>query len=49
MKYQAAEEAGTVLTEVPANHSPFFAPELEPTFEIATKAQLVGTLAYLGG
>ncbi|HJE77394.1 MAG TPA: amidohydrolase [Brevibacterium epidermidis] len=47
-KYQAAEEAGTVLTDVPANHSPFFAPELEPTLEIATKAQVVGALAYLG-
>ena len=48
-KYQAAEEAGTVLTDVPANHSPFFAPELDPTLEIATKAQVVGALAYLGG
>ncbi|TNM56770.1 amidohydrolase [Brevibacterium sediminis] len=48
-KYQAAEEAGTVLTDVPANHSPFFAPELEPTLEIATKAQVVGALSYLGG
>ncbi|HHX48126.1 MAG TPA: amidohydrolase, partial [Brevibacterium sp.] len=47
-KYQAAGEAGTVLTDVPANHSPFFAPELEPTLEIATKAQVVGALAYLG-
>ena len=47
-KYQAAEEAGTVLTDVPANHSPFFAPELEPTLEIATKEQVVGALAYLG-
>ncbi|MCU4297294.1 amidohydrolase [Brevibacterium permense] len=48
-KYRAAEEAGTVFTDVPANHSPFFAPELEPTLEIATKAQVVGALAYLGG
>lgn len=48
-KYKAAEEAGTVLTDVPANHSPFFAPELEPTLEIATKAQVVGALSYLGG
>ena len=48
-KYKAAEEAGTVLTDVPANHSPFFAPEIEPTLEIATQAQVVGALAYLGG
>lgn len=47
-KYKAAEEAGTVLTDVPANHSPFFAPEIEPTLEIATKAQVIGALAYLG-
>ncbi|WP_181274296.1 amidohydrolase [Brevibacterium oceani] len=48
-KYRAAEEAGTVLTDVPANHSPFFAPEIDPALEIATKAQVVGALAYLGG
>ncbi|SDR91530.1 hippurate hydrolase [Brevibacterium siliguriense] len=48
-KYQAAEEAGTVITNVPANHSPFFAPVIEPTLEIATKAQVVGALSYLGG
>lgn len=48
-KYKAAEEAGTVLTDVPANHSPFFAPEIEPTLEIATQAQVVGALSYLGG
>ncbi|WP_210603783.1 amidohydrolase [Brevibacterium oceani] len=48
-KYKAAEEAGTVLTDVPANHSPFFAPEIDPTLEIATKAQVIGALAYLGG
>ncbi|AMT92477.1 amidohydrolase [Brevibacterium linens] len=48
-KYKASEEAGTVLTDVPANHSPFFAPEIEPTLEIATQAQVVGALSYLGG
>jgi amidohydrolase len=48
-KYKAAEEAGTVLTDVPANHSPFFAPEIDPTLEIATKAQVIGALAHLGG
>ncbi|WP_166975247.1 amidohydrolase [Brevibacterium atlanticum] len=48
-KYKDAEEAGTVLTDVPANHSPFFAPEIDPTLEIATKAQAIGALAYLGG
>jgi amidohydrolase len=47
-KYKAAEEAGTVLTDVPANHSPFFAPEIDPTLEIGTKAQVVAALAYLG-
>lgn len=47
-KYRAAEEAGTVLTDIPANHSPQFAPVIDPTLELATKAQVVAALSYLG-
>jgi amidohydrolase len=46
-KYRAAVEAGTVSADIPANHSPFFAPALDPTLEIATTAQAVAALAYL--
>jgi amidohydrolase len=46
-KYRAAVEAGTVSSTIPANHSPFFAPAIDPTLEIATKAQAVAALAYL--
>jgi len=45
--YQAAVDAGTVAADIPANHSPFFAPVIDPTLEIGTKAQVVAALAYL--
>lgn len=47
-KYKKAAEAGTVNTDIPANHSPQFAPVINPTFEIATKAQVVAALSQLG-
>lgn len=46
-QYRAAVAAGTVASAIPANHSPFFAPAIDPTLEIATKAQLVAALSYL--
>ena len=45
--YRAAAAAGTVGTDIPANHSPFFAPAIDPTLEIATRAQTVAAMAYL--
>lgn len=45
--YQAAQARGTVSAEIPANHSPFFAPVIDPTLETATRAHLVAALAYL--
>lgn len=48
-KYQKAAEAGTVNADIPANHSPQFAPVIDPTLEIATKAQVIAALSQLGG
>ncbi|MFC3518104.1 amidohydrolase [Streptomonospora nanhaiensis] len=36
------------LQAVPANHSPFFAPDREPTLRAGLAAMAVGALAYLG-
>jgi hippurate hydrolase len=46
--YQAALAEGTVASKIPANHSPFFAPVINPTLETATRTQVVAALAYLG-
>ena len=48
VKYKKAAEAGTVNTDIPANHSTQFAPVIDPTLEIATKAQVVAALSQLG-
>lgn len=46
--YKKAAEAGTVNSDIPANHSPQFAPVIDPTLEIATKAQVIAALSQLG-
>lgn len=46
-KYQRAVEQGTVAQDIPANHSPFFAPEIDPTLENGIRTQVVAALAYL--
>ncbi|HEY4556833.1 MAG TPA: amidohydrolase [Enteractinococcus sp.] len=46
-KYRRALEQGTVSEDIPANHSPFFAPEIDPTLEIGVQTQVVAALAYL--
>ncbi|MEV7633175.1 amidohydrolase [Microbacterium sp. NPDC089318] len=46
--YAKAEGAGTVSTDIPANHSPAFAPAIQPTLETATAAAVVAALAWLG-
>ena len=45
--YRKAVENGTVSQDIPANHSPFFSPAIDPTLSIATQAQIVAALAYL--
>ncbi|WP_323101360.1 amidohydrolase [Intrasporangium sp. YIM S08009] len=46
--YGAAVEAGTVAKDVPVNHSPFFAPVVQPTLDTGTSALVVAALAWLG-
>ena len=47
-EYRAAVEAGTVAKDVPVNHSPFFAPVVQPTLDTGTSALVVAALAWLG-
>ncbi len=47
-RYRDALSRGAVGQEIPANHSPHFAPLEEPTLLTATRAQIVAALAYLG-
>jgi len=46
--YRAAVAEGTVASKIPANHSPFFAPVINPTLETGTRTQVLAALAYLG-
>jgi amidohydrolase len=45
--WQTAEAAGTLATDIPANHSPKFAPVIEPTLKTGTAAVVVAALAWL--
>ena len=44
--YKDAEKRGVITSEIPMNHSPFFAPVMHPTLEAATKAILVAVLEW---
>jgi hippurate hydrolase len=46
--YAKAQAAGTVSTDIPANHSPYFAPVIEPTLTTGTAAAVTAALAWLG-
>jgi amidohydrolase len=46
-KYRAAVANGTVAQDIPGNHSPFFAPVLDPTLSLGVQAQVVAALSYL--
>ena len=45
--YARAEERGTA-NELPVNHSPFFAPVIEPTLSTGVATLVVASLAWLG-
>lgn len=47
-RHAAAVEAGTVLTDIPTNHSPAFVPVLQPTLDTAVRAMTAAVLAHLG-
>ncbi|WP_456508841.1 amidohydrolase [Arthrobacter sp. TE12232] len=45
--YRAAASKGTVARDIPANHSPSFAPMIEPTLSVGVQAHVVAALSYL--
>ena len=46
-QYRAAAAAGRVSQDVPVNHSPDFAPVIQPTLDTGTRALVVAALAWL--
>lgn len=45
--YLDAKENGSIQSDIPANHSSLFAPLVDPTLEVMTRAQVVAALEYL--
>jgi hippurate hydrolase len=45
--YRAAADAGRVAQDIPVNHSPVFAPVIQPTLDAGTQALVVAALAWL--
>jgi hippurate hydrolase len=45
--YQRAEDAGRINQDIPVNHSPAFAPVVQPTLKAGTQAAVVAALAWL--
>jgi amidohydrolase len=45
--YRRAEAAGRISQDIPVNHSPGFAPVLQPTLDAGTQALVVAALAWL--
>ncbi|MEU4039712.1 hypothetical protein [Streptomyces collinus] len=46
--YEAARRRGTVAQEIPVNHSPRFAPVLQPTLDTGVQALVAAALTRLG-
>lgn len=46
--WDEAEASGSIERDIPANHSPKFAPVIQPTLEAGTAAVAVAALAWLG-
>jgi hippurate hydrolase len=47
--WRKAEAAGRISSDIPGNHSPKFAPVIEPTLETGTAAIVVAALAWMAG
>jgi hippurate hydrolase len=47
--YRAAEAANRLTTDIPFNHSPHFAPMIQPTLQTGTAALVASALAWLAG
>ncbi|KAK2808812.1 hypothetical protein FQN50_004288 [Emmonsiellopsis sp. PD_5] len=46
--WDEAEKKGTVARDIPVNHSPFFAPVVQPTMRVGADALVAGALTFLG-
>lgn len=46
-QFRRATEAGRVARDIPVNHSPSFAPVIQPTLDTGTQALVVAALAWL--
>lgn len=46
--FRAATEAGTIERDIPTNHSPFFAPALQPTLSRGVENLVVAAREFLG-
>ncbi len=46
--YRKAELQGRVAQDIPVNHSPYFAPVIQPTLDTGIEAMVVAALASLG-
>lgn len=46
--YREADSAGRVAEDIPVNHSPRFAPVIQPTLDTGTQALTVAALVWLG-
>ena len=47
--WNAAEAADRIMSDIPANHSPRFAPVIQPTLDVGTTAMVAAALAWLPG
>lgn len=47
--YRVAESEGRVTTDIPVNHSPHFAPVIQPTLQTGTATLVTAALAWLAG
>jgi amidohydrolase len=48
MKWKEADDKGRVQEDIPVNHSPFFAPPIQPTLITGADAMVIGALTFLG-
>jgi amidohydrolase len=46
-QYQDAADAGRIAQDIPVNHSPRFAPVIQPTLDTGTQALVVAAMAWL--
>ena len=48
-RWDRAEAEGRLFEDVPANHSAFFAPVVQPTLRVGFKALCIAALTFLEG